>query len=162
MNKLYRWLLFLYPADYRSVFGAEMAEMFDEMHAAACQQGTWRLLTFCLRELTGLVRAASHAQIRIHRTVLWAERMKTIAGGRAIVTALILALVANVAAIEMLKSFVLHRHRAQPMLSHEILPAVLAQLILVCGGVVGWVIAFLLGRTGIQRLANTDTESMRR
>jgi len=27
MVRLYRWLLFLYPADYRVIFGAEMAEV---------------------------------------------------------------------------------------------------------------------------------------
>ncbi len=30
MIRLYRWLLFLYPADYRAIFGAEMAEVFGE------------------------------------------------------------------------------------------------------------------------------------
>ena len=160
MKKLYRGLLFFYPADYRAIFGTEMAETFDEMYAAACDQGTWHRMTFCLRELTGLVRAALYAQIRIHHSVLQAGRVKTIANGRAVVTPLILVFIAVLAAIEILKSFAFHRPHSRPIVSHEFPLAILEWLILAYGvGVIGWAITFLAHRTGIQRLAKMDTGS---
>lgn len=159
MKKLYRWLLFLYPLDYRSIFGAEMAEVFDEMYASACERGTWRRFTFCLRELTGMVRAALYAQIRIYDSELWAVRVKMIANGRAIVRALVFILTAVVTAIEVLKSFVFHGLRLRPILSQEF-PLSILWLILACAGsAVGWSVAFLIRQTGIQRLANLDTRS---
>lgn len=159
MKKLYRWLLFLYPADYRSIFGAEMAEVFDETYASACERSIWWLLTFCLRELTGLVRTALYARIRIYDSELWAVRMKVIANGRVIVPALIFMFTAVVAAVEILKSFVFHGLRLRPILLLE-LPMAILWLILACvGGVIGWGIAFLARRTGMQRLANRDTGS---
>jgi hypothetical protein len=130
MIRLYRWLLFLYPANYWATFGTEMTKVFAEAHAAAQKRAAWDRAAFCLRELTGLVRAASHAQIRIHRR--WADRMRRLANGRAIVTPLIFVFVAVVAAIEILRSFVFHGHRAQPMLWHEFLLAVMAELTVAC------------------------------
>jgi hypothetical protein len=157
MTRLYRWLLFLYPSDYRAIFGREMTEVFDKAHAATSKRGILGRAAFYLRELTGLIQTASYAQIRIHCE--WADRMKRFVSGRAAVTALIFMFVAIATAIEILKSFAFHRHPTQPMLWHEFLLAVLAGLTVICGGVIGWAILFLLGRSGVHRIANIDTGS---
>lgn len=159
MKKLFRGLLFLYPADYRAIFGAEMAEVFDETYASTCERSIWWRLTFCLRELTGLVRAALYARIRIYDSELWAVRMKVIANGRVIVPALILMFTAVVASIEVLKSFVFHGLRLRPLLSQEFPLAILWLILASAGGLIEWGVAFLAGRTGVQRLANKDTRS---
>ena len=157
MNKLYRWLLFLYPADYRAIFAEEMTNVFDEARAAAWKRGPWQSVAFCLREFTGLVWTASYAHLRIHSG--WAYRMKAFTRGRAAVPRLIFVFAAVVAAIEILKSFVLHRHPSQPILWNEFLVAILAGLTVASGGAFGWAIAFLFGRTGMHRIANIDTRS---
>lgn len=157
MTRLYRWLLFLYPADYRAIFGTEMTKVFDEAHAAASKRGILGRAAFYMRELTGLIWTASCAQIRIHSG--WADGVKRFVNGRAAVTALIFMFVAVVAAIEILKSFAFHQHHAQPMLWHEFLLAILVGLTVACGGAVGWTVAFFLGRTGMHRIASIDTGS---
>lgn len=161
MTRLYRWLLLLYPADYRAMFAAEMAEVFDKANDGACEQGAWQRVMFCVRELTGLVRAASNAQIRNHAAVRWVEPIKAPANGRLVVTSLIFAFMAVIAAIEILKSFAFHRRHSRPIVSHEFPLAILEWLLLAYGvGVIGWTITFLAHRTGMHRLANADTKVM--
>ena len=84
MVRLYRWLLFLYPADYRIIFGAEMAEVFGEALDALSNRGVWPWVIFCLRELAGLLWGASSAHMRLHSR--WLDRVKSfIIQGRAAV-----------------------------------------------------------------------------
>ncbi len=157
MIRLYRWLLFLYPADYRAIFGAEMAEVFGEALDATRKRGALPGVTFCLRELAGLVWAASCAHMRIHSG--WADRVKRFTQGRAAVPRLIFVFVAIVTVIEVLKSFLPHRHPWQSMFWNEFFLAMLAVLTLAFGGTVAWAIAFLFGRTGVHRIANIETKS---
>lgn len=53
---LFRWLLRLYPANWRAEFGAEMLDVFQEAHAASRHK-----LWFCLREFAGLAAGAALA-----------------------------------------------------------------------------------------------------
>lgn len=157
MIRLYRWLLFLYPADYRAIFAAEMTKVFDEARAVAWKRGVWQRATFCLRELTGLVWTGSYAHMRIHSG--WADRVKGLSQGRAAVPRLIIILAAIVAAIEMLKLIVLRGHYTQSTLRNEVLLAIVAGLTVVFGGAAGWTVAFLFRRTGLHRIANIETKS---
>ena len=113
MIKLYRWLLFLYPSDYRAVFGAEMIDVFADIHAEASEQGVWKYVTFCLRELIGLLRTAVYARVRVCGGSQWLETIKRLAQGQVAVTVLILGFFAVVTAIEVLKSFALHGPRSR-------------------------------------------------
>lgn len=160
MTRLYRWLLFLYPADYRATFGAEMAEAFNEAHSESRHQGTWQRATFCLRELVGLAWAASCAQARVHRGARCAERMKRFANSRAALAALIFMFLGVVAAIELLKAFALHGRHVRPALAREfpleIWGAIVAAYV---GGVLGGAIAFLARGMGTNRHADGKTGS---
>jgi len=159
MVRLYRWLLFLYPADYRIIFGAEMAEVFGEALDALRNRGVWPWVIFCLRELAGLLWGASSAHMRLHSG--WLDRVKSfIIQGRAAVPRLVFVFAAIVAVIEVLKSFLPHRHASQWILWNEFLLAILAGLTVAFGGAVVW--AFLFGRTGLHRIANIDTRSPRK
>ncbi len=160
MTRLYRWLLFLYPADYRATFGAEMAEAFDDAHSESRHQGTWQRATFYLRELAGLAWAASCAQARVHRGMRCVERMRRFANSRAALAALIFMFLGVVAAIEMLKTFALHGRHVRPALAQdfplEIWEAVVAAYV---GGVLGGAIAFLARGTGTNPHADMNARS---
>jgi hypothetical protein len=157
MIRLYRWLLFLHPADYRAIFAAEMSKVFDEARAEAWNRGAWARLAFCLRELTGLVWTASYAHVRIHSG--WADRVKGFSQSRAAVPRLTLVFAAVVATIEILKSFVLRGHHMQSILWHEVLLAILGALTVILSGAAGWAITFLFGRSGVHRIAKIGTRS---
>src|SRR5437588_12605918 len=55
---LYDWLLFLFPARYRSTFGEEMSAVFRQGEADARAAGAVPHLAFCIREFAGLILAA--------------------------------------------------------------------------------------------------------
>ena len=157
MIRLYRWLLFLYPADYRAIFAAEMIKVFDQARAMAWKRGIWQRVVFCVRELTGLVWTASYAHMRIHGG--WSDRVKGIYQGQAAVRRLIIILAATVAAIEMLKLIALRGHYTQSTLRNELLLAIVAGLTVVFGGAAGWTVALLFRRAGLYRIANIETKS---
>lgn len=160
MTRLYRWLLFLYPADYRATFGAEMAEAFDEALSESRHQGTWQRATLCLRELAGLAWAASCAQARVHRGARCLERMKRFANNRSALAALIFMFLGVVAAIEMLKTFALHARHVRPARAQgfalEIWQAVVVAYV---AGVLGGAIAFVARGMGVRRHADMNTPS---
>ena len=160
MLRLYRLLLFLYPADYRVIFAEEMTKVFEDARDAAWNRGAWARVAFCLRELAGLVWAASYAHMRIHSG--WVDRMKAFTRSRAAVPRLIFGFAAVVATIEILKSFVPPRHASQWVLWNEFLLAILAGLTLALGGAVGWAIVFVFGCTGMQRISNISMRSPRK
>jgi hypothetical protein len=54
----YRLLLRLYPAGYRSTFGKEMADVFQDLQAEAWSRGALYGSAFCIREFGGLLLGA--------------------------------------------------------------------------------------------------------
>ena len=64
LNRIFRLLLGLYPAAYRSTFGREMASVFQLAQADACARGFVRGFAFCAREFGGLALGAVHAWAR--------------------------------------------------------------------------------------------------
>jgi hypothetical protein len=57
-HKIYRKALLLYPAEFRSEFGEEMAETFDDSARDRRSAGAMPLLRFYSREAVGLIRGA--------------------------------------------------------------------------------------------------------
>lgn len=64
MLRIYRLLLRLYPARYRSTFGREMAAVFRQAQADAWSRGAIRGAAFAFRELAGLALAALRERVR--------------------------------------------------------------------------------------------------
>ncbi len=64
-ERIYRWLLRAYPADFRSEYSAEMAQVFRERCRAERQRGALRLIEFWLHTLFDLLVTArvEHAEI---------------------------------------------------------------------------------------------------
>lgn len=56
MPRLYRLILSLYPAEYRTAFAAEMIKVFDQASGDARNRGTLKSMLFAVSELGGLVK----------------------------------------------------------------------------------------------------------
>ena len=65
MGALYRWLLYLYPEQFRQRFAEEMCWVYAEASASASRAGIARQSLFVAREVCGMVRGA--VQERAHR-----------------------------------------------------------------------------------------------
>lgn len=91
MRRLYGWLLRLYPARVRQEFGAEMLAVFEEASAAARPAGFIAYISFCLKEVAGLLmnvsRAAVTEEVRVSR-----RKWITICGAIGLAAALAYAL----------------------------------------------------------------------
>jgi hypothetical protein len=61
---LYQFLLFLFPARYRSTFGQEMSAVFQRGEADAWAAGAIPHSVFCIREFAGLILAAFRERAR--------------------------------------------------------------------------------------------------
>jgi hypothetical protein len=69
MNRLFRAILRLYPAEYRAVFAPEMIEVFEEASAAWKTRGLFALIWFANCECLGLFKGAV-----LEHTARWAAR----------------------------------------------------------------------------------------
>ena len=58
MGALYRWLLYLYPEEFRRRFAEEMCWVYAEASASASRSGIVRQSLFVAREVCGMVRGA--------------------------------------------------------------------------------------------------------
>ena len=68
---IYRWMLRLYPKDFRSMFDSEMQHVFTQVLKDANRQGDWAVAGIVLRELRDLPVALflQHLQERRKRTM---------------------------------------------------------------------------------------------
>jgi hypothetical protein len=58
-DKLYRMLLFVYPAKHRLEYGPHMAQAFRDLcHDAHCKGGVWGLITLWIRTLVDITATA--------------------------------------------------------------------------------------------------------
>jgi hypothetical protein len=62
MGTLYRWLLYLYPEEFRRRFAEEMCWVYAEASASAARAGFARQSLFLAREVCGMVRGAAKQQ----------------------------------------------------------------------------------------------------
>lgn|SRR5579859_3594876 len=158
MLRLYRCLLYLYPAAHRIQFGDEMIEVFRDLQAEPTRRSKFSRGIFCLRETAGLLAGA----IQEHLRVLGAEHiwppfpvrrftMRTefrFPKATAVLMTIILAGV--VLAINKGEGIVASLN-ATPHFSF--LPGVMLMLAVVyAAGVIGWAILFALRRSGMHRL----------
>ena len=58
MQRFYRAILGLYPAEYRSAFTTEMVEAFQEASASFRKRGLLEWIWFATREFAGLLKGA--------------------------------------------------------------------------------------------------------
>ena len=64
MLRLYRSLLYLYPADYRREFGDEMAAVYLQARTVAASRHVTARATFDAREIVGLISGAVRGHVR--------------------------------------------------------------------------------------------------
>lgn len=64
-ERVYRWLLYAYPADFRGEYGVEMAQVFWERYQEERRRGTLWLLVFWLHTLFDLLVTARVEQAEI-------------------------------------------------------------------------------------------------
>jgi hypothetical protein len=64
MQRTYRAILSLYPAEYRAIFAPEMVKVFEQAKADAKKQGVLSFALFAACELGGLLRGLVSERIR--------------------------------------------------------------------------------------------------
>lgn len=65
MLSLYRWFLDLYPSAYRREYADEMISVFRDAHTDASVLNLGRRISFCAREVGGLLLGAVHEHIHV-------------------------------------------------------------------------------------------------
>src|SRR5579859_7892391 len=174
MLRLYRCLLYLYPAAHRIQFGDEMIEVFRDLQAEPTRRSKFSRGIFCLRETAGLLAGA----IQEHLRVLGAEHiwppfpvrrftmrtefrfpkatavlMTIILGG------IILAIQKGEAISTSLRGAVsppigpIH-----PVHSVMVGGILLGFVFFYAAGLIGWAILFAMRRSGVHRLSETSTK----
>ena len=85
-SRFYRWILRLFPAEFRADFGDEMSQVFDEERAEASARGRVALAQLWARTIAGLAEVASREHIfTVKRDagyalrMMWRERLTTAA-----------------------------------------------------------------------------------
>ena len=182
MLSIYQALLKLYPAEYRAVFGDEMLCVLRGVHAEMAHARARQRLAFYLREVTGLLRGAASEQIReIHAcginiggTMNQRSRCRFSRFSVVMMTVVLLISIELIAKGEGLSHYLFRMYTVsgqhvagtpqqwdlgksfQYWPSHYgLLSGVLVGFLIAwAAGIVAWAIAYLLRRTGVQRLDN--------
>jgi hypothetical protein len=163
MLRLYRSLLYMYPLDYRREFGGEMQYVFLQAQSTATSRRLTARLGFCLREITGLIWGAFHAQVFSWFGLDWDPfRRFAMRPGfrfpRSTVFLMCVILAGVALAIEKAKTVELRYGAAYGMSGWSAL-ASLALMVGLVGVAVAaaWGIRFALHRSGMHRLSNVQT-----
>lgn len=161
----FRWLLLLYPAEYRSSFGEEMLEVLSQSLSVARRQGMLSLLTTSIRETKGLLFGAANEHLReCFGKYPWLQ----VAGRRLHMRSEFRYPRATVPMMLMILAcimLVIYRARAieaRAEISGSVLPSVpltfgVALLLTGIAGAVGWLILHSLRRSGVHRLSEAQT-----
>jgi hypothetical protein len=160
MLRVYRSLLYLYPAGYRREFGEEMAFVFHEARKSVSTKLSGRA-SFSIREIAGLLSGAAREQFHSFTgSHDWssARRLTMRRFPRSTISLMIVILAGVVLAIESAKT-VQVKYDASAISVWDTLPGFVAiGLTLVgCAAVAGWAILFALRRSGMHRLGNVQT-----
>ncbi len=169
MLSVYRLLLWLYPADHRSVFGDEMIHVFLEAKSELRKDGILARMAFSLHECLGLIRGAVVEQIRTFYPaapgISFDERRSAMRSqfrfSWLAIFFMAASLLAAMTAIWKGESVILQHAGLSTHLGTAI-PHLASQITLVfilsCfAGVLGWLIALAIGRTGIHHLSKSKT-----
>ena len=171
MLVVYRTLLHLYPAEYRSEFGDEMLDVLSEVLGEIRKKSAMTCIVFAVREAGGLLRGAWHEHLR---SIIGSYDNGIFLFGRfamksefrfpkATVGLMVVILAAVMLAIEKAKAISASVPHANPPVGHiqpsqmTILPSLLVAMIgAVVVGVIGWAILFALRRSGVQQLSEMN------
>jgi hypothetical protein len=170
MLRIYRCLLYLYPAIHRDQFGDEMTAVFREVQAETAQKGISARAFFCVRETAGLLTGALQQQVRVLiGPRVWlpfpTRRFTMHTGFRfpkttAVLMTLILAGVLMVIKEgEGIEASVASVSPPGSILQTNLLPGIAIALAAFYGaGLIGWAILFALRRSGMHRLDSISAE----
>ena len=169
MNTLYRLLLHLYPVNHRSTFGAEMMIVFQQAQAGMRRKGAGARVKFSLRECIGLVRGAVQEQSQaLGCSSLWCLFVERSFAMRSYfrfsstaIFFMALTLVAVVLAISRGQSVILREAGLRPgveVFFGRLPMGIILFFVMSCAaGVIGWLVVFVIRRSGIHRLSNSET-----
>jgi hypothetical protein len=158
MLRLYRSLLYLYPAAHRAQFGDEMIEVLRDLQTETASLSRIACVTLFLREFTGLLAGALHEHWRaLGLSPSWLPfptrrfTMHTeFRFPKATAILMTVILVGVVVAIEKGEAIVASLNSPYHF---AFLPGVALFLLIFYGtGAIGWVILFALRRSGVHRL----------
>lgn len=171
MLAVYRKLLCLYPAEYRSEFADEMLDVFSEVLGETRKKSAMTRIFFAAREAGGLLRGALHEHLRsltgAYDNGIFSFRRLAMKSEfrfpKATVGLMVVILAAVMITIEKAKAISASVPHANPPVGHiqpsqmTILPSLLVAMIsAVVVGVIGWAILFALRRSGVQQLSEIN------
>jgi hypothetical protein len=180
MRSLYRHLLYLYPAPYRSEYGEEMLIVFSEVRADAAQRGQIAHSVFLVREARGLLLSALRERIRsVIGPQFAAPLLPPSFSSRRFAmtdsfrfskaTAVLMALILGGVLLAIQKAEAIHASLPQddppvgpihPVHSMFVPGIMLLFLYFYAAGLMGWAVLFALRRAGVHRLSQMpSTES---
>lgn len=168
MLRIYRCLLYLYPAVHREQFGDEMTAVLHDLHAGSAHRSLGARSLLFVRETTGLVIGALQQRLRnLTRPQRWPPFSprrftvrsefrfpKTTAVLMTIILAGILVAIRKAEGIEASLS-----SPAAPTLVTNLLPGVaIGMASFYAVGLLVWSILFALRRSGVHRLDDMSIE----
>jgi hypothetical protein len=174
MELIYRSLLRLYPAAWRSEFGEEMIAVFRQAQEAARAHGFGAYTAFCWRELIGAAAGALDEHLRIltdsQTLVLFPSRRFTMRSGfrfpksTAVLMTIILAGVVTAIEQAMSISASFPHGKAlvppiQPLRFALFRPFLIPFALVDAVAALVWIGLYLTGRSGWHRLSAIDGES---
>jgi hypothetical protein len=163
MLVLYRSLLRLYPAAYFREYGGEMTQVFAQAEAEMREKTRRARVSFCFREVTGLVVGAVGQRFcpagdwnmrRFDMRPEFRFPRSTVVLMWVILAAVVLAIDKAKTIVNMKKGFPLEIRTVWNLLPWWLLFALLLVLAAVA---VGWGILFALRQTGMHRLERLET-----
>lgn len=169
MLALYRGLLHLYPASYRLGFGDEMTGVFVSAEVDILSASRLSRLAFYSRELSGLLSGALHAHlVSLFGSKDWFPLRRwnmrpSFRFPRSTVFLMSIILFGVVLAIEKAK-IIVRIKSGLPAAGASVWDPMLWSLIfaialVLIAVIAGWGVLFALRRTGVQRLAELDTQT---
>jgi putative ABC transport system permease protein len=69
VERIYPWILHIYPAEFREEYGAEMGQVFRELYTEQQQLGSVALMSWCVQTFLDLGVSAMHE----HLLILWQD-----------------------------------------------------------------------------------------
>jgi len=172
MLRIYRYLLYLYPAVHRAQFGDEMTAVFSDVQAETAKKRTVSRVLLCVREITGLLVGALHEHVRALGGVpVWLPfptrrfTMRTefrFPKSTAVLMTIILGGI--ILAMEKARVIQTSFSNGTPLVPLEaarltFFPTVVLLLVIFyAAGLVGWAILFAMRRSGMHRLADISSQ----
>ena len=161
MLRLYRSLIYLYPAAYRNEFGLEMTSVFAQAKQDIRGQSLLRRGLFYAREAGGLLSGAARCRLGCVPGDDWTpfrrfNMNRQFRFPRSTVF-LMCAILAGVAFAIEKAQHIQANPTGNPLRTETAAPLILSFILVYVAAAVGWGILFALRRTGMHRLSNLQT-----